>query len=121
REGEMIVTLNVSGNQMTHIKKKVLPTKGVCIKYFDIAPKTNYDRGDYDYILLLNDISTINNIPPLCREFKFILNTTIKQILHNTNTYATGTIVAVMTATHKSGTQFVFEIRDGLSIEEKTQ
>ncbi|KAH9309759.1 hypothetical protein KI387_002311, partial [Taxus chinensis] len=121
KEGEMTVTLNVTGHQIEAHQKKLLPSKGVSIKEFNIAPKTNYDRGDCDYILLLNNNSTIENIPPVCNEFKFIPNTTIKQLLRSTDNYTIGTLAAVVTTARKSGTQFVFEIKDGLSVEDKAQ
>ncbi|KAH9300494.1 hypothetical protein KI387_012077, partial [Taxus chinensis] len=121
KEGEMTVTLNVTGHQIEAHQKKLLPSKGVNIKEFEIAPKTNYDRGDYDYILLLNNNNTIENIPPVCNEFKFIPNTTIKQLLRNTNNYTIGTLAVVVTTTCKSRTQSIFEIKDGLSVEDKAQ
>ena len=77
----MRVTLNVGDIFINEHINKLLQRKGVCITNFKIVAKTNYDRGDCEFILVLHEKSSIMNIEPVCKEYCFIPNTTIKSLL----------------------------------------
>ena len=67
-KAEMTITLNVSGNLVYQHEPKIVPGSAISISDFQVAPRTDYDRGDCDCILILTDISTTENIPRLCQE-----------------------------------------------------
>ena len=112
-KGYMTVTLNVGNNFIKEHEEKLLPGKSVCITNFSVAAKTNYDRGDCEFILLVHGKSIVSNIDPVCKEYCFIPNTTIKELLASTDHYAIGMIVAIVTRAQQSCMQFYLEIKDG--------
>ncbi|KAH9301952.1 hypothetical protein KI387_013535, partial [Taxus chinensis] len=120
-KAELTVTLNVAHKFIPMHEDKVVAGKGIQITNFSIAPKTSYDRGDCDVILLLNESSTVESTPPLSIEYKFIPNTTVKQLLNNTEPYAVGTIAAIVTSAKQIGLQLILEIKDGPTEEDTTR
>ena len=62
---------------------------------------------------MLHEKISIMNIEPICKEYWFIPNTTIKELLITTEQYPVGTAVAIVTATYQMGTQCTIEIKDG--------
>ncbi|KAH9299408.1 hypothetical protein KI387_031090, partial [Taxus chinensis] len=113
KKAELTVTLNVAHKFIPMHEDKVVAGKGIQITNFSIAPKTSYDHGDCDVILLLNESSTVESTPPLSIEYKFIPDTTVKQLLNSTEPYAIGTIAAIVTSTKQIGLQLILEIKDG--------
>ena len=69
------------------------------IKVFE--PNSNYDHGESNCIMLIDQHITIENITPICQKYNFILNTSIKRLLATTNQYMLGTINAIVIATKK--------------------
>ena len=118
-KGEMTVTLNVRGSFIQQYEQKLLPGKAVRIKNFKIAPKTNYDHGESDCILVVDHHTTIENITSICQEYYFVPNTTIRRLILSTESYTLGTIGAIVTSAKKLGMQHVLEIKDGNSENDK--
>ena len=90
-----------------------MPRRGNCITNFKIAAKTNYDRGDCEFILVMHEKSSIMNIEPICKEYCFIPNTTIKELLTSTKQYRVGTIDVIVIVAYQMGTQCTIEIKYG--------
>lgn len=82
---KMIIKLNINGNLMQEHQHNIILGLGVSISGFQIAPRLNYDRGDYDCILMLKNTSTIESMPQFSKDYYFILDTTISQLLATTN------------------------------------
>jgi hypothetical protein len=110
---EMIIILNVSGNLVPQHEHKIIPRLGISITNFQIAPRADYDREDCDCILVLIEKITIESIPCLCIDYYFIPNTTINQLLTNTNQYPIGTIGALVITKKKVSNQYALHIKDG--------
>jgi hypothetical protein len=104
---------------LNNIKQNFYQGKGICITNFKIAPKTNYDHGEVECILLVDQHTSIENIAHVCQEYNFIPNTSIKILLATTEQYALGTIGAIVTTAKKLGTQYTLEIKDGNSENDK--
>ena len=83
-KGIMTVTVIVPTQLIQCHKQKLVDGNSICITNFKIMLKTNYDRGDCDCIISLNETSTIETVPPTCNEYTFIPNATIKQLSKNT-------------------------------------
>ena len=66
KEAMMIVTLTVPPQLVQKHAEKILPHNGISITNFNILPKTVYDRGDCDRIILLNKTSIVEKIPAIC-------------------------------------------------------
>ena len=114
-KGEMTITLNLRGNLVKQHEEKLLSGKAICVKDFKIAPKTDYDHCESECILVVDQQTTIENISLVCQEYGFIPNTCIKGLLQTIDTYAVGTIGAIVTGAKKSTTQYILEIKDGNS------
>ena len=112
-KGIMTITLSIPTELIEQHGQKISPGKAISITNFKVLPKTNYDRSDCDWILLLTELSTVQNIPPICKDYKFIPDTTVKQLTTNTETYPIGTIAAVVTVARKVGFQYTLQIKDG--------
>ena len=118
-KGEITITLNVRGDLINQHQQKLLLGKGVSITDFKIAAKTTYDHGDSECILVVDQQTSIENIPPVCHEYNFIPNTSIKTLLEQTEQYVLGTIGAIVTSAKKTGTQYTLEVKDGNSENEE--
>ena len=118
-KGDMTVTLNARGNLIDKYEEIITLGKSIRVRNFKVAPKTNYDHGDCDCILIVDHHTTIENIESVCEEYFFIPNTTIKRLLATTEQYTLGTIVAIVISAKKLGTQHVLEIRNGYSENDK--
>ncbi len=114
-KGELTITLNIRCNLIKRHEEKIVPGKAICIKDFKIVAKTDYDHFESECILLVDDHTTIENIGLVCQEYAFVPNTTIKRLLQTVDTYAVGTIAAIVTGTKRSGMQHMLEINDGNS------
>ena len=114
-KGELTITLNIRGNLIKQHEEKIVPGKAICIKNFKIVAKTDYDHGESEGILLVDEQTTIENIALVCQEYTFIPNTTIKRLLETVEPYAIGTIAAIVTGTKRSGMQYMLDIKDGNS------
>ena len=73
---------------------------------FQNCTQTNYDNGEVECILLVDQETSIENIPPVRQRYKFILNTSIKRLLEATKQYALGKIVVIVIATKTPRTQY---------------
>jgi hypothetical protein len=82
----MEVTLNVCNSFIEQHQEKLLHGKSIRITNFKVAPKTNYDHGEVECILLVEQETSIENIAPICQEYNFIPNTSIRILLATTNT-----------------------------------
>ncbi|XP_059070801.1 uncharacterized protein LOC131860407 [Cryptomeria japonica] len=111
-KGEMTITLTVSNNLLHKFEDKIIVGMGLSISDFDVVPRTDYDRGDCDCVLLLKDTSTLQVIPRILHDYNFIPNTTIRHLLNNTSDYPIGTIGALVVAAKRSGVQYTLEIKD---------
>ena len=65
---EMTITLTVNNNLLQQHENKIVLGMGLSITSFEIAPRSKFDRGDYDCILLLIETSTIEIINHICNE-----------------------------------------------------
>ena len=83
-KGDMIVTLNACGNLIDKYEEIITLGKSIRVINFKVAPKTNYDHGDCDCILIVDHHTTIEKIEFVCEEYFFIPNTTIKILLATT-------------------------------------
>jgi hypothetical protein len=77
--GMMTVTLIFPAHLIERHEKNILPGSGISITNFKILPKSNYDRGDCDHIISLDESSVVETLSPICKEYNFIPDTTIKQ------------------------------------------
>ena len=111
-KGEMTITVNVPHTLIPVHESKLIPGQGVCIEGFKISPKTMYDHGDCNCILVLHDWSILETISPICQEYKFLPNTTIRQLTTNKSTFSIGTIVALVTSVKQLGSQYALELKD---------
>jgi hypothetical protein len=111
--GMLTVTLTVPAHLIQRHEHKILPGSGISITHFKILPKTNYDRGDCDQIISLDESSLVETLSPICKEYTFIPNTTIRQFADNIDMYPIGTIGAVVTLARKIGLQYTLHIKDG--------
>lgn len=80
-----------------------------------MEPRSDYERGDCDCILVLKDSSTMIKINSICNQYSFILNTTIRSLLNSTNNYLIGTVSALVVGTLKQGNVNFLEMQDGQS------
>jgi hypothetical protein len=118
-KGMMIITLIVPTHLIQKHEQKILPGNGLSIAHFNFFPKTNYDRGDCDHIISLDEFSVVETIIVVCKEYNFIPDTTIKQFAKNTTSYPIGTIGAVVTVAKKVGMQYILHIKDDNSENDK--
>jgi hypothetical protein len=70
--GMMTVTLTVHAHLIQRHEEKILPGSGISIASFKILPKTNYDRGDCDRVISLDESSLVDCL-------QFVKNTTSYQ------------------------------------------
>lgn len=63
-------------------------------------------------IVTLTQLSTIENIPLVWKDYKIISNTTLKQLLENPSMYPIGIVVEVMTIAWKFVSQYTLQIKD---------
>jgi hypothetical protein len=111
--GMMTVTLTVLAHLIQRHEEKILPGSGISIANFKILPKTNYDRGDCDRVISLDESSLIETLSPICKEYNFIPDTTIRQFADNMDVYPIGAIRVVVTLARKVGLQYTLHIKDG--------
>jgi hypothetical protein len=111
--GMLTVTLTIPAHLIQRHQHKILPGSGISIAHFKVLPKTNYDRGDCDQIISLDESSLVEKLSPVCKEYTFIPNTTIRQFADNMDMYPIGTIGAVITLARKIGLQYTLHIKDG--------
>ena len=100
-KGEMTLTLNSHNGFINQHQEKRISCKGIRITNFKIAPKTSYDHGEDECVLLVDQWTSIENISPVCQQYNFIPNTSIKIILDSTKQYALGIIGAIVTVAKK--------------------
>jgi hypothetical protein len=62
-EAMMIVTLTIPTQIVHKHAKNIFPGNGISITNFNILPKTVYDHGDCDRIILLNETSVVKKFP----------------------------------------------------------
>jgi hypothetical protein len=118
-KGIMTITLIVPTHLIRKHEQKILPGNGLSITHFKILPKTNYDRGDCDRIISLDEFSVVETIVVVCKEYNFIPDTTIKQFTESTTPYPIGAIGVVVTVAKKVGMQYILHIKDGNSENDK--
>jgi len=112
-QGMMTITLTVPAHLVERHEQQILQGNSISITNFKILPKTVYDRGDCDKIILLNESSIIQNVPEVCKEYRFIPNTTIRQFASKKEMYPIGTIAAAVTLAKRVGLHYVLHIKDG--------
>jgi hypothetical protein len=118
-EAMMTVTLTIPTQLVQKHAEKIFPGNGISITNFNILPKTVYDRGDCDRIILLNETSVVEKVPAVCSEYHFVPDTTINQFAENNDIYPIGTIGAAVTFARKVGSQHILHIKDGNSDNDK--
>jgi hypothetical protein len=119
KDAMMIVTLTIPPQLVQKHAKKILPHNGISITNFNVLPKTVYDRGDCDQIILLNETSIVEKIPVICSKYLFLSDSTIRQLAQSTDIYPIGRIGATMTLARKFGSQHILHIKDGESENDK--
>jgi hypothetical protein len=119
KDAMMTVTLIVPPQLVQKHVEKILSRNGISIKYFNIFPKTVYDRGDCDRIISLNKTRIVEKIPVVCSKYSFILDLTIIHIEQSTDIYPIETIGAAVTLERKFGSQHILHIKDGESDNDK--
>jgi hypothetical protein len=72
--GMMTVTLTIPAHLIQRHDEKILPGSGISITIFKILPKTNYDCGDCDRVISLDE-SSLCNIPLWHTETTYYLRT----------------------------------------------
>ena len=97
----MTVALNIRYHFIEQYEAILLPMKGIRSRNFKIATKTDYDHGECECILVVDHNNRIDNREPICKEYKFIPNTTIRIVLASTYKYVLGTIGAIVTMKKK--------------------
>jgi hypothetical protein len=80
KDAMMTVTLIVPPQLVQKHAKKIFPCNGISITNFKVLPKTIYDRGDCDRIILFNETSIVEKIPSICSKYRFLLDLTIRQL-----------------------------------------
>jgi len=118
-KGDMAITLNLPHNLIVVVEAKLVVGQGICIKDFKISAKTIYDHGDCTCILVLHDRSIVETIPSICKEYKFVPTTTIKQLTNTTTPFVTSTVVSLVTYAKQIGPEYALDIKDGQSEEDK--
>lgn len=58
-EGIMTITFSIPTDLIEQHSQNISPGKAISITNFKFLPKTNYDRSDCDWILLLTELSTV--------------------------------------------------------------
>ena len=76
--GMMIVTVIFLAHLIKTHGKNILPGSGISITNFKIIPKSNYDRGDCNHIISLDESNLIEALSLVCKEHNFIPDTKIK-------------------------------------------
>ena len=62
---------------------------------------------------MLHEKITIVNIYPVCKEYCFLPNTTIKELFPSIEQYVVGTIATIVIVAYQMGSQCTIEIKDG--------
>jgi hypothetical protein len=119
-EALMTVTLTILTQLVQKHAEKIFPSNGISITNFNIFPKTVYDRGDCDRIILLNETSIVEKIPTICSKYRFILDITISQLAESNDTYPIRTIGAAVTLVRKIDSQHILHIKYRESDNDKT-
>jgi len=99
--------------------ENIFPGNGISITNLNILPKTVYDRGDFDRIILLNETSIVEKVFAVCSEYHFIPDTTRNQFTERKYIYPIRTIGAVVTLARKVGSWHILHIKDGDSDNDK--
>jgi hypothetical protein len=118
-EAMMTVTLSIPTQLVQKHAEKILLGNGISITNFNILPKTVYDHGDCDRIILLNETSVVEKVLAVCLEYHFVLDTTISQFAQKNDIYPIGTIGSVVTFARKVGSQHILHVKDGNSDNDK--
>jgi hypothetical protein len=64
-----MIILIVPAHFIQRHEQNILPDNGISITNFIILPKTNYDRGDCDHIILLDESSLVETLSLICKEY----------------------------------------------------
>jgi hypothetical protein len=119
KDAMMTVTLTVPPQLVQKHAEKILSCNGISITDFNVLPKTVYDRGDCDQIILLNETSIVETIPAICSEYLFLPDSTIRQLAQSTDIYPIRRIRAAVRLARKFGLQHILHIKDGESDNDK--
>lgn len=111
QQGLIIVTLVVPNDLIEKHNQTILLGKLITVTNFQILPKTNYDRGNCDDILLLDNTRTVENISLICTKYKFIPNATIKQLRESIETFPIATIATLVITTQNASMQYTLKIK----------
>lgn len=66
QNGKMTITVNINNNYIARFLSYFSVGKSVRIKDFAIKKKGIYDRGNAKYTILLQQASSVENIPQVC-------------------------------------------------------
>ena len=103
KDAMMTVTLTVPLQLVQKHAEKIFLRNGISITNFNILPKTVYDRGDCDRIILVNETNIVEKIPPIFSEYYFLPYSTIRQLEQSIDIYPMGMIGAAITLARKFG------------------
>jgi hypothetical protein len=87
--GMMTFTLIFHAHIIERHEKNIDPGAGISITNFKIIPKSGYDHGGCDRIILILESIIAETVSPTCKEYNFIQDTIIKQFASNIDTYPT--------------------------------
>ncbi|KAH9328234.1 hypothetical protein KI387_000342, partial [Taxus chinensis] len=121
KKGELTITVNIMAPFIKTHEPSIIPQKAIRITNFTIAPKSDYDHCDCDFILQITKNTTIQSIDCIFPHHMFIPNSSIHQLLSTTDHYATATIAAICTSCQQIGNQFIIDITDGNSPNDKAR
>jgi hypothetical protein len=119
KDAMMTVTLTIPPQFVQKHAEKILPRNEISITNFNVFPKTVYDCGDCDRIILLNKTSIVEKNPAICSKYHFLPDSTIKQLAQSTDIYPIGMIGVVVTLARKFGSQHILHIKNGESDSDK--
>jgi hypothetical protein len=92
KDAIMTVTLTVPPQLVQKHAEKILSRNRISITNFNVLPKIVYDRGDCDRIIFLNKTNIVEKIPTICSEYRFLPDSTIRELAQSTDIYPIGTI-----------------------------
>ena len=113
QNGQMTITVNINNNHIARFLSYFPVGKSVRIKDFAIKKKGIYDRGDAKYTILLQQASSVENIPQVCQQRRLAPDCTIHELLVSNETYSIGSVAALVINCELNNNKFDLTIKDG--------
>jgi len=113
KNGQLTMTVNINNSQIARFLSYFSVGKSVRIKDFATKKKGMYDRGDAKYTILLQQASSVENIPQVCQQRKLAPDSTIHEVLVSNDTYSIGSVAALVINCEPNNNKFDLTIKDG--------